>query len=352
MKIALITDQHFGARNDSLAFHDYFENFYLNFFFPYLEQNNIKLVVDLGDTFDRRKYINFYSLERCKKYWFDQLLQRDYKLHCIVGNHCTYFKNTNTVNSPDLLLKLYSNITIHSAPSVVDIEGVKIVMMPWICQDNYTECYELMQATDAQILLGHLELKGFEMYKGSVIDHGHDTKSFEKFDVVCSGHYHHKSTRGNIHYLGAPYEMTWSDYDDARGFHIFDTETRELQFVQNPYKMFYRLWYDDRDQNIDYVIKQDFTMYKNTIVKVIVKNKSNPHIFDLYIDKLEKQDLVDLQVVDDHLNLNLEMDDDILNEAEDTISILNKYVEQIQKGDHKQVSKLLQELYNEALMVD
>jgi DNA repair exonuclease SbcCD nuclease subunit len=352
MKIALITDQHFGARNDSIAFHDYFENFYLNFFFPYLNEHGISTVIDLGDTFDRRKYINFFSLERCKKYWFDQLAINKCTLHCIVGNHCTYFKNTNDINSPDLLLNQYPNILIHSKPTVITLDNVKIVMMPWICQDNYTECYDLMQTTDAQILLGHLELKGFEMYKGSVIDHGHDTTAFEKFDVVCSGHFHHKSTRGNIHYLGAPYEMTWSDYDDERGFHIFDTTTRELQFIQNPYKMFHKIWYDDRDQSIDYVIKQDFAMYKNSIVKVIVKQKNNPHIFDLYIDKLEKQGLVDLQVVEDHLNLNLEIDDDILSEAEDTLSMLNKYVDQVQKGDQKQVLKLLQELYNEALMVE
>ena len=216
MKLILITDQHFGARNDSTTFHDYFENFYLNFFFPYIDENNITTIIDLGDTFDRRKYINFYSLERCKKYWFDQILKRNMTLHCIVGNHCTYFKNTNDINSPDLLLNAYKNIIVYSKPSVESFDGLKIVMMPWICQDNYTECYDLMQSTDSEILFGHLELKGFEMYKGSVIDHGHEQTAFERFDVVCSGHYHHKSTKGNIHYLGAPYEMTWSDFDDPK----------------------------------------------------------------------------------------------------------------------------------------
>ena len=53
-KIALITDQHFGGKQDSQYFSDYIEKFYTNQFFPYLTENNITTVIDLGDTFDRR----------------------------------------------------------------------------------------------------------------------------------------------------------------------------------------------------------------------------------------------------------------------------------------------------------
>ena len=44
MKIAIITDTHFGARNDSVQFDEYFYQFYEGQFFPYLQKNNIKTV--------------------------------------------------------------------------------------------------------------------------------------------------------------------------------------------------------------------------------------------------------------------------------------------------------------------
>jgi metallophosphoesterase superfamily enzyme len=107
MKIALITDQHFGVRNDSIQFHEYFSKFYSEFFFPFLQRNNIKTIVELGDLFDRRKYINFDSLSRSLEYWFDPIKKANIDLHCIVGNHDIYYKNTNRINSPNLLLKDY-----------------------------------------------------------------------------------------------------------------------------------------------------------------------------------------------------------------------------------------------------
>ena len=64
MKIALITDTHFGARNDSEVFNDYFFKFYDNTFFPYLEEHNIKHCIHLGDITDRRKFINFKTLQK------------------------------------------------------------------------------------------------------------------------------------------------------------------------------------------------------------------------------------------------------------------------------------------------
>ncbi len=353
MKIALITDQHFGARNDSPIFHFHFQMFYKNTFFPYLKQHGITNVIDLGDTFDRRKYINFHSLQLCKQYWFDQYLNNNLNLTVIVGNHCTFFKNTNEVNSPDLLLKEYSNIKVAASPQEITIDGCKIMLMPWICTDNHDECMEAIENTDAQILFGHLELNGFEMYKGHANDHGYETKIFDKFDLVCSGHFHHKSTRGNINYLGAPYEMTWSDYDDPRGFHVFDTDTRELTFIENPNKIYHKIVYDDTDKTIEYVTTQDFSEYKGCIIKVIIKQKTNPHIFDLFIDALEKAGVADLQAVEDHLNLDLTMDEEILEEAEDTLSILNKFIEQIaDKNNHNNLSRLIKELYDEALAVE
>jgi len=350
-QIALITDTHWGCRNDSPIFAKHISKFYEQVFFPYLEENNINFIIHLGDIVDRRKYINFVTASNLKKDFIEPIRQKNKFLYALIGNHDTFYKNTNEVNSMDVLYGDRAGFTYISEPMEIDI-GCKILMMPWICTENYQQCMDMIQKTDAQVLFGHLELKGFEMYKGQPNDHGFETSIFDKFDVVCSGHFHHKSSRGNIHYLGAPYEMTWSDYDDPRGFHVFDTDTRQLTFVDNPNKIFHKIHYNDTNMAMEDVLMNDFIAFKDCVIKVIVKNKSNPHMFDVFIDKLEKAGVADLQVVEDHLNLNLEIDEDILKDAEDTLTLLTKYASQVSKDKSKQLSKFLHELYSEALMLE
>jgi len=351
-KVALITDTHWGCRNDSPVFAKHIARYYKNVFFPYLEEHGINYVVHLGDIVDRRKYINFVTAKNLDNDFIEPIYKNKLFLHAIIGNHDTYFKNTNEINSMNVLYRNNAHFNYYSEPTEFRIDGCKILFMPWICSDNYEQCMSAIEMTDAQVLFGHLELNGFEMYKGSPNNHGFDPKLFDKFDIVCSGHFHHKSSKGNINYLGAPYEMTWSDYDDPRGFHVFDTSTRELTFIQNNDKIFHKIFYNDADSDYMEIVNQDFSQYADCIIKVVVKQKTNLHMFDLFIDKLEKAGVADLQVVEDHLNLNLELDEDLLEEAEDTFSLLNKYASQVSKSDNEQLTLLLQELYNEALMVE
>lgn len=353
MKIALITDTHWGARGDSVAFAAYFNRFYNDIFFPYLEANGIKRIFHLGDIVDRRKYINFVTARHLRKF-VEYCNTQGIDLDVIIGNHDTAFKNTNEVNSMNELFSHSNfNVNYYSDPTDIEIDGTKIAVLPWVCSGNYEQSMDFLRNTPAQILFGHLEIQGFEMYKGAVNDHGFETNLFGKFDTVLSGHFHHKSTKGNISYLGAPYEMTWSDYNDPRGFHIFDTDTRELTFIQNPYTMFNKVFYNDSDITMEDLLNFDADKYKGTFVKVIVKTKNNPYWFDRFIDKLEKAEVLDLQVVDDNLNLNLDDDSDIVDEAEDTLTILKKYVDQIETTvDRKKLNGFLNELYNEAINVE
>ena len=48
MKIAVITDTHYGARKGSKHLHEYFEKFYKDIFFPELEKNNIDTIIHLS----------------------------------------------------------------------------------------------------------------------------------------------------------------------------------------------------------------------------------------------------------------------------------------------------------------
>ena len=355
MQIALLTDTHFGARGDDQAFDRFFEKFYIDTFFPTLEKKGINQIIHLGDVFDRRKYINYITLQNCKRYFFDETKKRNIKVYGIVGNHDVYFKNTNNVNSPGLLLEQYNNIVFYSGPIEMSWDGCSILLLPWINSGNYNESMEAIKISKSPVCFGHLELAGFQMYKGQLNDHGFDPKLFERFDLVCSGHFHHRSNSGNVTYLGNPYEITWADYDDRRGFHIFDTSTRELEFIVNPYNIFYKIVYNDseNDQYKAIHAHTDLSYLKGGYVKVIVKNKTNPLWFDMFIDRLEKQQLSDMQVVDDHLNLDMENDHDIIDQAEDTLSILSKYCEQFDdKVDKERLDSLLRSLYNEAINLE
>lgn len=350
MKIAILGDTHFGARNDNHHFHAFFAKFYSNTFFPYLEEHGITNVIQLGDVFDRRKYINFQTLKSCREYFFKPMVDKDITCHVIIGNHDTYYKNTNEVNSLTLLLNEYSNIKVYDTPLNAEFEDCKVLMVPWICQDNEKQCLEAIASTNADIIVGHFEISGFEMYRGAVCDEGLDIKTFHRDIPVLSGHFHHKSSHGNIHYLGTPYEITWSDFNDMKGFHVYDTDTKEMTFIANPNIMFHKVHYDDENKTMEECLATDFEQYRGAIVKVIVRNKNNPHWFDMFIDHLEKAGVIDMQVVEDHFHLDLEADDDIVNEAEDTLTILNKYVDQLQiQGDRQRLDNLIRTLYHEAL---
>lgn len=352
MKIAVITDTHAGVRNDSLAFHDYSKKFYDNVFFAYLDKNDIRTVIHCGDIIDRRKYINIHTAYRLRKDLIEPALERNIAWHQIIGNHDTYHKNTNEVSSFIELFNRYP-INIYYTATEVMFDDLKILLVPWICNDNKEHTFELIGKTDAQICFGHLEIQGFEMYKGSVISYGEDPKLFSRFDLVASGHYHHRSSSGNIHYLGSHAEFTWSDYNDPRGFHVFDTETRQLTFIENPYKMFKKIWYNDQYKKL-MDEKIDVSQYKDSIVKVIVTQKDNPFFFEQFIDKIEKENPIEIQIVEDHLNLGLEDEQHIIDEAESTIDIFKKYINTIElKGiDRNKLENKINELYHEALTSD
>lgn len=344
-KAAIITDLHFGARNDSLHFDAFFKQFYETVFFPTLDKEGVSVVFLLGDIFDRRKYINFQILKNCKKYFFDELEERNITVIAIVGNHDVYFKNTNDVNSPNLLLREYNNIRMYQEPTEVVLDKKhKILLMPWITLDTVDSSINLLQNTEAKYCFGHFEIAGFEMHRGEIIDTGLDRSVFKKFDFVLSGHFHHRSSNENIHYLGNPYEITWSDYDDPRGFHLIDTNTMELTFVPNPYRMFYKIAYDDTKK-----MNQDLSELSGKYVKLVVVNKTDFFKFDQYLDKLYSVNPAELKILEDFEEFEAaEVDESV--DLEDTLSLLDHYVEAVVTDmDKLKIKTTLKTLYVEAI---
>ena len=269
MKIGIISDTHFGSRKGSKHLHDHFEKFYDDVFFPTLEAEGIDTVIHMGDAFDSRKSIDYQSLEWSKRVVFDRL--KNCNVHMIIGNHDCYYKNTNNVNSPELLLQTYNNIKTYSEVSEITLDKLKILFIPWINAENFENTVKSIKNTSSICAMGHLELNGFRAHRGHVMEDGMDCKLFEKFEKVFSGHYHTRSDNGKIFYLGNPYEMYWNDVNDTRGFHIFDTETLTHTPVNNPYKLFYNIYYEDTNHKLF-----NATEYENKIVKVIVRKKTKP----------------------------------------------------------------------------
>lgn len=352
MRVSIISDQHFGVRNDSTHFLDFYEKFYDEVFFPTIKSAGINAVLILGDTFDRRKYVNFFTLKRAKQMFFDPLAYMGIDVHILAGNHDTYFKNTNDVNSVDLLLSEYAaSMNVIDGPSEIYVGPHKICMMPWICAENYEDSMQMLKDTDAKYCMGHFEIAGFAMYRGMPSHEGLERSLFRKFEYTFSGHYHHKSDDNGIFYLGNPYELTWQDYNDDRGFHIFDLDSRSLEFIKNPNKMFHRITYDDKKDTITDITNMDLSQYTGKYVKVVVINKTNPYLFDKLMSNLYNVNPVDVTIAEDFTDLTEGLDDDMLDQAEDTLTTLNKYAETVKDDgiDNEKLKTLLKELYVEAL---
>ena len=262
----------------------------------------------------------------------------------IVGNHDTFFKNTNDVNSPDLLLGEYKNIKTFDRPTEVD----GIVYLPWLCADNFEEATNVIKNTSSKVCFGHLEIAGFVMFKGQNTHESHDgldPSMFKKFDLVCSGHYHHRHGRGNIQYLGNPYQMFWNDHEDERGFHIFDTETLELEFIKNPFSIFEKYYYDDEKEDPNSI---DPECFAKKLVKLIVVNKKDFVKFDKFIEKIYSKEPIELKIIEDFSEFEAEALDESVD-LEDTMTLLSNYVDSVETdADRDKIKGILRTLYVEA----
>ena len=354
MKIGLISDSHYGVRSDNVFFHDYFKKSVSQFFIPELRKRGIKQIIHLGDLVDRRKYINYLTAKRLREDFLEPI-NAEFKMDIIAGNHDTFFKNTNSLNAlTELVQGAYQNIRIYTEPTEVLHDDMPILYVPWICSGNEEDTLEMIKETKAEICFGHLELQGFEIQKGHISTHGLDKSYFSKFDVVCSGHYHHKSDYGSIHYLGAFCEHTWTDYGDPRGFHVYDTETRSIEFIQNPHTVFKKVRYDDEGKQIQTLLEMlDNDPVTGKIVKIIVRNKTNNYWFDLFVEKLESQNPLEMQTVEDHLNLYVENQESIVENASDTLDMFKTYVKNLEFDPEKKnnVEKTIMSLYKEAMNI-
>jgi len=352
MKFAILGDTHFGMRNDSARFHDFSEQFYRDIFFPYLKQNNINVVVQLGDLFDRRKYINFLSLSRAKRYFFDKLAENHIEFHTLLGNHDIFWRESLSVSSSGLVLGEYDNINLYESPHTVSIGAVAVDMIPWICEENKEDVFDFIQNSKSDICAGHFEIAGFAMYKGMEAQDGINKEMFKNYHTVLSGHYHTKSQKDNITYVGTPVEMTWQDYKDPKGFHVFDDQTMTLEFIRNPYEIFAKITYDDSEPLNWEMTNIDPTFYSKKFVKLIVVKKNDHLKFDTLLNSLYNNGIYELKVLEDFSEFEEGTVEESIN-LEDTLDVLDNYIDSIEtNSDKPKIKSFMRELYIEASNVE
>jgi DNA repair exonuclease SbcCD nuclease subunit len=343
-KIAFITDTHFGARNDSPLFVEYFLSFLEGQFFPYLKANNIKTVIHLGDLMDRRKYVNFYVLSQVKSKFMDYLRKNNIDFHCIVGNHDTFFKNTNDLNSINELFG-ENGIYIYDKPMCKTIEGFDFAIVPWINKENEKECLDFIKTARASVCLGHFELYGYEIMRGIPHEDGMDPDLLARYEMVLSGHFHVKHSKDNVHYLGTPYQITFNDLGQKKGFYIFDTETRNLEFIENERKLFYTLTYNDVDFDM---LSLDFERYRNCFIRVYIQKKKSQKLFDQYLEKLNSVEVSELNIIDMPTQTTEENVD--IDTTKDTLTIISDEIDRMEEVPNKNKLKtIIHNLYLESL---
>ena len=340
MKLLLIIDQHFGVRNDNKHFINHYKKFYGKVVIPFIEKHNITQIFCLGDTFDKRKSINFNSLDECREMWFDPLKELGVRMDMLVGNHDIYYKNTLRVNAPDELLGEYHNIHVITEPTNITYDGLDVLCLPWICDDNLEQSFRAIKESKSTVCMGHLELNGFEAHPGHVMERGMDHSVFKKFKKVFTGHYHSKSHKDNIYYLGNPYQLYWNDFGCKRGFHVFDTTTLKTTHYRNPFDVFVKLYYNN---GISLPSEREV---EGTFVKLIVEDKGDYAKFDYAVKRLQDMNIADLKIVED---LSVGHNDVDILETEDTLTLLDTYIDEIDLQVSKDnVKNVMRSLYMEA----
>lgn len=346
MRIAILTDTHFGARNDSQQFLDYFLDFINNQFLPECTRQNVSAILHLGDLFDRRKFINYSTLNQVRERFIGKVQDMNLPMYCLIGNHDTYYKNTNEVNSlQELFDQRYDCFHVISKPTELTFGSKTIALVPWINKQNEKECFDFIDNTKSSILCGHFEISGYEVMRGVKFDGGMNDDRIRRFDKVWSGHFHVRHTKNNVRYMGTPYQITFSDLYESKGFYIYDTETDELSFIENEDKMFLHIDYTD-----DLVI-DDLSKYENKYIKLFVRDKKSQATLDTFVDRLYDAKIGSLTVVEED-NMSIK-DSEVADMSLDTLSLIQKEAEDfyatIEGVDIHKLKRLIQDIYMEAL---
>ena len=349
MKTAIITDIHFCIRNGSPYYAERYRLFFENIFFPYIDKHDIKTILCLGDTFEDRKNLNILGLKAAREMFFDEALKRDIKIISILGNHDVFYRNTNNINSMDIIESSYKNVYIVNEYEEFKFGNKIFGMMSWVNNENMERNLERIKSTsNADFLLMHAEIVGFEMTKGNVADKGFEQSLFGRFELVLSGHFHIKNKIGHIYYIGNPFQTNWDDYNSDRGFHVYDHDTNTFEFIKNTYENFDVIIYDDAVN----ISTFNFDKYKDQKIKVLVNNVAglkqasyltflenlNTKVFEYTVVEINDESAL---IEDSTTALNMKSNTEMIKEYVNGLTM--------EDTEKSEVINIMLDLYNEAI---
>jgi DNA repair exonuclease SbcCD nuclease subunit len=342
-EVIFLGDTHFGLRNSNTDHHEYMESFFKDFF-SYIDEHQIKYIVQLGDLFDVRKNINVWTINFFRKVFLDEITKRSLSLYVLLGNHDIYYRESLEVNSVREILHSYQQLnpdilTIIDTPVDINIGGTDFLICPWVCKENEAEVFKAVSKSKSKYCVGHFEFNGFEMQKGQVITTRHSHTDYKKFKLVISGHYHHKSKKDNVLYAGTPYQITWMDYNDDKGFWIFSDG--DMSFIKNRHTIYNKVDYSDG------FLPEKNEVYKK-YVHVTLRERIEPKYLNHFIDSIQLMEPLDMKVKESFAD---SFSDEVIDaEIKDTEEVLAEYVNtaSIDVDKQKMVS-IMQELYRTAI---
>ena len=356
--LAIITDTHFGYKGNNKTILSEHLEYFNKIVFPYILTNNIKNVFHLGDLFDNRNSIDIFVVNEVKKQFIDFFERNKINLYIITGNHDVYYKNTNEVNSLNMFSSEYIKI-YYEGINELNLENYKIALIPWINQP-------LDVSSQYDLIFGHFEFRHFHLNKSIISESGLESGNFSKFArLVLSGHYHLKSQKENVFYLGSPYQLNWNDFNTLHGF--YSIQDNKLKFIENNFSTkFIKVYYNEdikdvkikifglQNKPIELTISSslNFSEYiKNNYIKIIVENIIHQNIFELFYERILEHTFRErIEVIDIKESLeNLSNIDNIQNINENNISyLIEEYFKNANLNNEKEILELFKEIFTTA----
>lgn len=355
MKIAIITDTHVGARSSSSVFRGYFDWWYETVFFPTCKAQGVEQIIHGGDFFDNRNAITLPDINFVQKNLAGKIREYGIPFDVILGNHDVAFKNTNEVHSLSILQTAAPELVrVYTGPELVEYGGQPFAMIPWINASNYDETLQFVNNLDASaIVVGHFEFIGAKMYaNSSLCEHGLAPALFKQFKAVWSGHFHHGSVIDNIRYIGSAFHLTWQDYNDWRGFWIYDTDTGEITLHENEHCLFVAVAFDY--EQFKNWTATDYEQFSNRFVRLVVQGEYQKLHLQEVISKINAAKPHDLQIINDEMVSALAMSDE---QATESTAIVNKslvqyirdYVTGNEAYNQPAVVNMMEQLHSQAV---
>jgi DNA repair exonuclease SbcCD nuclease subunit len=300
-KVVLIGDIHIGVNKNSEEFFDITQQ-WIDHLAKYLEENKIRTIFILGDWHHYRDEISVKALDVSTRIM--NSIPKSIRIHMITGNHDCYLRDTSEIHSLRHFNE-WENIFIYDKTTVCETTtGKKITLVPWGCDINDVD--------KSDYIFGHFEIQNFKWNAHTVCSEGITSSSLlSKGMNVYSGHFHkyqHKEyKKGNITYVGSPFQHNFNDVGNENGFHVLDLDSGECEFIKNTndfpifhYVKIPSLKIDLTEENI-----------KNNYVKLLIKHESRNKV-NVYCAKMVRESAQYITIMDMATGDNKKMNKDSL----------------------------------------